>query len=97
MQVPSHICTTVLIVYRVQMIEGASQHEDSAGHKGVIRTGGVQWMSAGKVSDFRYSGDAVLTSLIGSDSLRDSVACRGCQEPEWLAALGRPSQRVQNV
>jgi redox-sensitive bicupin YhaK (pirin superfamily) len=30
------------------MIEGASQHEDSEGHKGVIRTGGVQWMSAGK-------------------------------------------------
>ncbi|KIM29115.1 hypothetical protein M408DRAFT_329121 [Serendipita vermifera MAFF 305830] len=30
------------------MIEGASQHEDSVGHKGVIRTGGVQWMSAGK-------------------------------------------------
>jgi len=30
------------------MIEGASQHEDSAGHKGVIQNGGVQWMSAGK-------------------------------------------------
>jgi len=30
------------------MLEGASQHEDSAGHKGTIETGGVQWMTAGK-------------------------------------------------
>ncbi|KAG8857145.1 hypothetical protein FRB91_011690 [Serendipita sp. 411] len=30
------------------MIEGASQHEDSEGHKGVIKTGGVQWMCAGR-------------------------------------------------
>ena len=28
------------------MLEGSSQHEDSAGHKGLIETGGVQWMSA---------------------------------------------------
>ena len=26
--------------------EGASKHEDSAGHAGVIREGGVQWMCA---------------------------------------------------
>ncbi|KAJ8700205.1 RNA pol II transcription cofactor [Pleurotus ostreatus] len=30
------------------MLEGTSQHEDSAGHKGTIETGGVQWMCAGK-------------------------------------------------
>ncbi|KAG7092415.1 hypothetical protein E1B28_008771 [Marasmius oreades] len=30
------------------MLEGESQHEDSAGHKGTIETGGVQWMTAGK-------------------------------------------------
>ncbi|KII88579.1 hypothetical protein PLICRDRAFT_111207 [Plicaturopsis crispa FD-325 SS-3] len=30
------------------MLEGASRHEDSAGHKGTIETGGVQWMSAGR-------------------------------------------------
>lgn len=30
------------------MLEGSSQHEDSAGHKGTIYTGGVQWMCAGK-------------------------------------------------
>jgi hypothetical protein len=30
------------------MLEGSSRHEDSAGHKGTILTGGVQWMSAGK-------------------------------------------------
>ncbi|KAL0580238.1 RNA pol II transcription cofactor [Marasmius crinis-equi] len=30
------------------MLQGKSQHEDSAGHKGVIETGGVQWMTAGK-------------------------------------------------
>lgn len=30
------------------MLEGASRHEDSAGHKGTIETGGVQWMTAGR-------------------------------------------------
>jgi len=30
------------------MLEGSSQHEDSAGHKGTIETGGVQWMCAGR-------------------------------------------------
>lgn len=30
------------------MLEGASKHEDSAGHEGTIETGGVQWMCAGK-------------------------------------------------
>ncbi|KDR81564.1 hypothetical protein GALMADRAFT_239588 [Galerina marginata CBS 339.88] len=30
------------------MLEGSGRHEDSAGHKGTIRPGGVQWMCAGK-------------------------------------------------
>ncbi|KAF9785043.1 RmlC-like cupin domain-containing protein [Thelephora terrestris] len=30
------------------MLEGSSRHEDSAGHRGTIETGGVQWMTAGK-------------------------------------------------
>jgi len=30
------------------MIEGSSRHEDSAGHKGTIVAGGVQWMCAGR-------------------------------------------------
>jgi len=30
------------------MLEGSSRHEDSAGHKGTIETGGVQWMTAGR-------------------------------------------------
>ncbi|KAJ7196134.1 RmlC-like cupin domain-containing protein [Mycena pura] len=30
------------------MLEGSSNHEDSAGHKGTIETGGVQWMVAGR-------------------------------------------------
>ncbi|KAJ3554884.1 hypothetical protein NM688_g2879 [Phlebia brevispora] len=30
------------------MLEGKSQHEDSAGHKGTIEAGGVQWMCAGR-------------------------------------------------
>ncbi|KAJ7722895.1 RmlC-like cupin domain-containing protein [Mycena maculata] len=30
------------------MLEGASNHEDSAGHKGTIEAGGVQWMVAGR-------------------------------------------------
>lgn len=29
----------------------SSQHEDSAGHKGTIETGGVQWMCAGRGSE----------------------------------------------
>jgi redox-sensitive bicupin YhaK (pirin superfamily) len=29
------------------MLEGEFQHEDSAGHRGVIRAGDVQWMTAG--------------------------------------------------
>lgn len=30
------------------MLEGRMRHEDSAGNAGVIETGGVQWMTAGK-------------------------------------------------
>jgi len=30
------------------MLEGESRHEDSAGHKGTIEAGGVQWMCAGR-------------------------------------------------
>ena len=30
--------------------EGASKHEDSAGHAGIIREGGVQWMCAVRVT-----------------------------------------------
>ncbi|KAH9951063.1 RmlC-like cupin domain-containing protein [Amylocystis lapponica] len=30
------------------MLQGTSRHEDSAGHKGTIDTGGVQWMCAGR-------------------------------------------------
>ncbi|CAK5263345.1 unnamed protein product [Mycena citricolor] len=30
------------------MLEGTSDHEDSAGHRGTIETGGVQWMVAGR-------------------------------------------------
>lgn len=30
------------------MLEGSSRHEDSAGHKGIIVPGGVQWMCAGR-------------------------------------------------
>src|SRR5262249_32659220 len=29
------------------MLEGQFEHEDSAGHKGVLRPGDVQWMTAG--------------------------------------------------
>ena len=29
------------------ILEGAVEHEDSAGHRGVIEAGGVQWMTAG--------------------------------------------------
>src|SRR5215813_15399637 len=29
------------------VLEGESEHEDSAGHRGVVRAGDVQWMTAG--------------------------------------------------
>ena len=32
------------------MLEGSSRHEDSAGHKGTIVAGGVQWMCAVSLS-----------------------------------------------
>ncbi|KAK7050525.1 Pirin domain-containing protein [Favolaschia claudopus] len=42
------------------MIQGSSSHEDSVGHKGIIETGGVQWMVAGRGimhSEIPLSGD----------------------------------------
>jgi redox-sensitive bicupin YhaK (pirin superfamily) len=30
------------------MIEGRMRHRDSAGHEGLLQTGGVQWMTAGR-------------------------------------------------
>ena len=30
------------------MLKGAFKHEDSAGHKGVIEAGDLQWMTAGR-------------------------------------------------
>jgi len=30
------------------ILQGASKHEDSSGHAGIIREGGVQWMCAGR-------------------------------------------------
>ncbi|TFK88697.1 hypothetical protein K466DRAFT_488422 [Polyporus arcularius HHB13444] len=44
------------------MLEGSSLHEDSAGHKGEIKTGGVQWMCAGKGiihAEMPVSGDGI--------------------------------------
>ena len=34
----------------------SSDHEDSAGHKGTIEAGGVQWMCAVSFVDFRLAG-----------------------------------------
>ncbi|XP_047264806.1 pirin-like protein isoform X2 [Capsicum annuum] len=34
--------------YPVDLVEGAFTHQDFAGHKGTIRTGDVQWMTAGR-------------------------------------------------
>ena len=36
------------------MLQGSSRHEDSAGHKGTIEAGGVQWMCAVSV-DLAFS------------------------------------------
>ena len=30
------------------LLQGKMRHEDNHGHKGIIETGGVQWMTAGK-------------------------------------------------
>ncbi|GJJ12161.1 hypothetical protein Clacol_006402 [Clathrus columnatus] len=36
------------------MLRGSFRHEDSAGHRGEIRAGGVQWMCAGKGSKYSF-------------------------------------------
>jgi quercetin 2,3-dioxygenase len=45
------------------MIEGKIRHKDNAGHEGVINSGGVQWMTAGKGvihSEFPEQEDGLL-------------------------------------
>ena len=34
------------------VLEGAIEHEDFCGHKGVIGKGGLQWMTAGRIIPF---------------------------------------------
>lgn len=37
------------IIFKVTyMIEGATEHEDFVGHRGVIQAGDLQWMTAGR-------------------------------------------------
>ncbi|GAA0184749.1 transcription cofactor [Lithospermum erythrorhizon] len=47
------------------MLEGASNHQDFAGHKGTIRTGDVQWMTAGRgiVHSEMPAGEGILRGL----------------------------------
>src|SRR6266581_390436 len=44
------------------MLEGEFEHEDSAGHRGVLRPGDVQWMTAGA---------GIVHSEMPSDSIRE--------------------------
>jgi redox-sensitive bicupin YhaK (pirin superfamily) len=39
------------------MIDGVFEHEDFAGHRGLIGPGDLQWMTAGKVNVFNVSVD----------------------------------------
>jgi hypothetical protein len=48
------------------MIEGKIRHKDNAGHEGVIESGGVQWMTAGKGvihSEFPEQEDGLLWGI----------------------------------
>jgi quercetin 2,3-dioxygenase len=53
------------------IIDGAMQHEDSHGHKGVIRSGDVQWMTAG-------SG-VIHSEMPAAEMLRDGGLMHGFQ------------------
>src|SRR5438309_6446165 len=56
------------------MLEGEFEHEDSAGHRGVLRPGDVQWMTAGagivhsEMHDAGTRGDRKSTRLNSSHS-----------------------------
>ncbi|HWI83521.1 pirin family protein [Ramlibacter sp.] len=62
------------------MIEGRMRHRDSAGHEGLLRNGGVQWMTAGRglvhsempeQENGRMEGFQLWLNLPASDKLRD--------------------------
>lgn len=50
------------------MLEGSSRHEDSAGHKGTIVAGGVQWMCAVSVRVVILFGMNLSTTSQGKGS-----------------------------
>ena len=62
------------------MLEGRMRHRDSAGHEGLLSTGGVQWMTAGRgvihsempeQTDGRMEGFQLWLNLPAKDKLRD--------------------------
>lgn len=62
------------------MIEGRMRHRDSAGHEGLLESGGVQWMTAGRgvihselpeQTDGRMEGFQLWLNLPARDKLRD--------------------------
>ncbi|MHB8434058.1 MAG: pirin family protein [Candidatus Tyrphobacter sp.] len=53
------------------IIDGAMQHEDSRGHRGVIRSGDVQWMTAG--------AGVIHSEMPTAETLRDGGLMHGFQ------------------
>jgi hypothetical protein len=82
------------------MLDGRMRHRDSAGHEGLLQTGGVQWMTAGRgvihsempeQSEGRMEGFQLWLNLAAADKMcapwyRDIPAA---EIPEALVAGGR--------
>jgi quercetin 2,3-dioxygenase len=76
------------------MLAGNMRHRDSAGHEGLLRDGGVQWMTAGRgvihselpeQSEGRMEGFQLWLNLPAKDKLRDPWYrdIQAAEVPEW--------------
>jgi quercetin 2,3-dioxygenase len=76
------------------MLAGNMRHRDSAGHEGLLRDGGVQWMTAGRgvihselpeQSEGRMEGFQLWLNLPANDKMRDPWYrdIQSTDVPEW--------------
>ena len=76
------------------MLAGNMRHRDSAGHEGLLRDGGVQWMTAGRgvihselpeQTEGRMEGFQLWLNLPASDKMRDPWYrdIQSAEVPEW--------------
>lgn len=63
------------------LLEGAMRHRDSAGHEGVIRSGGVQWMTAASGIEHSEMPEQVDGMLYGFQLWVNLPANKKCQNP----------------